>query len=155
MREERPLTDAERALVRGMFRDAIDPDPVRIRHWRWWPLQPRNVIMAPMGHLHCPPGDGPWSDCFAQTALRTQAFFLHEMTHVLQSQQRGRWYLPLMRHPFCRYDYVIEPGRLFEGYGIEQQAEIVAHTHLLRNGVAIPDKPGLGVYEALLPFGDR
>ena len=27
------------------------------------------------------------------------------MTHVWQAQTRGRFYLPLMRHPFCRYAY--------------------------------------------------
>jgi hypothetical protein len=87
--------------------------------------------------------------------LPTQAFFLHEMTHVWQTQTRGRWYLPLMRHPFCRYDYSYEPGRPFDRYGIEQQAEIVAHVHLLRNGIGVPGKPPLPVLEAILPFSAR
>ncbi|HEX7873502.1 MAG TPA: vgr related protein [Sphingobium sp.] len=152
MREERPLTAPERALVAGMFGAALDPDPVRIRRWRWWPFQPTRVVMAPMGHLHIAPDSDAWCACFASETIQVQAFFLHEMTHVLQSQQRGRWYLPLMRHPFCRYDYRIEPGRPFDRYGLEQQAEIVAHTHLLRAGMAVAGKPELAVYEALLPF---
>lgn len=155
MREDRPLTAPERSLVAGLFGPAIDPDPVRIRHWRWWPLQPTRIVMAPMGHLHIPPGSDAWRDCFAGAGVRMQAFFLHEMTHVWQAQTKGRWYLPLMRHPFCRYAYRFEPGKPFERYGIEQQAEIVAHAHLLRNGVAVPGKPPLGVYEALLPFDGR
>lgn len=61
--------------------------------------------------------------------------------------------MPLMRHPFCRYAYRIRPGKPSGRYGVEQQAEIVAHTHLLRHGVPMPEKPGLDVYHALLPFG--
>ena len=57
-----------------------------------------------------------------------------------------------MRHPFCRYDYAVLPGKPFARYGIEQQAEIVRHAFLLRQGVAVAGKPGLDVYEALLPF---
>ncbi len=152
MKEERPLTPSERALVGGMFGAALDPDPVRIRHWRWWPLQPRHITMAPMGHLHFAPGSNAWSPCFAEEAIAMQAFFLHEMTHVWQAQTRGRWYLTLMRHPFCRYGYSVEPGRPFGRYGIEQQAEMVAHVHLLRHGIPVPGKPPLVVLEALLPF---
>lgn len=152
MRDERPLTVPERRLVAGMFGNAIDADPVRIRQWRWWPFQPERVVMAPMGHLHIAPGSDAYRPCYASHSPAIQAFFLHEMTHVQQSQSKGRWYLPLMRHPFCRYDYVLEPGKPFDRYGIEQQAEIVAHAHLLRSGIAVPGKPALAVYEALLPF---
>ncbi len=152
MREERPLTPAERDLVCGVFGTALDPDPVRVRRWRWWPFQPRDVIMAPMGHLHVPLDGDAWRPCFANDSVQMQAFFLHEMTHVWQAQTKGRWYLPLLRHPFCRYDYDVLPGRPFARYGLEQQAEIVAHVHLLRHGVAVPGKPTLVVLEAILPF---
>lgn len=153
MREERALTDAERALVAGMFGDAVDPGPVRVRRWRWFPLQPKGVCMAPMGHLHFRADDSGWRDCFAIGGPRNQAFFLHEMTHVWQAQSRGRWYLPLMRHAFCRYAYAFVPGRPFGAYGIEQQAEIVAHVHLMRCKLTVPGKPPLPELEAILPFG--
>jgi hypothetical protein len=70
------------------------------------------------------------------------------MTHVWQAARNGRWWLPMMRHPFCRYGYALEPGKPFDRYGIEQQAEIVKHAFLARNG-ARPDRS----LEALLPFG--
>ena len=36
------------------------------------------------------------------------------MTHVWQAQTRGRFYLVLMRHPFCRYGYQMIEGRRFD-----------------------------------------
>lgn len=153
MRQQRPLTPAERTLVAGLFGNAIDSDAVRIRHWRWWPFQPTRITMAPMGHIHIPPKSPVWRDCFADSDIGMQAFFLHEMTHVWQAQTKGRWYLPLMRHPFCRYPYDFTSGKPFERYGIEQQAEIVRHVHLLRHGVAVEGAPPLPELEAILPFG--
>ncbi|MET0241325.1 MAG: vgr related protein [Sphingobium sp.] len=152
MRQERALTGAERDLIASMFGAALDLDPVRIRLWRWWPFQPRTVGMAPMGHLHVVPDGGLYRDCYAAASIAMQGFFLHEMTHVWQAQTRGRWYLPLMRHPFCRYRYDVVPGRAFDRYGLEQQAEIVGHAHLLRSGRVVVGKPGREVYERLLPF---
>ena len=148
----RPLTSAERALARSMFGEAIDLDRAAIHRARWWPFQPRDTLMAPDGAIWCHPAGGLFRACYASDNLAMQALFVHEMTHVWQAQQRGRWYLPLMRHPFCRYAYTIKPGRRFEHYGIEQQAEIVADAFLLRRGVARPGKPGLAVYDALLPW---
>jgi hypothetical protein len=72
------------------------------------------------------------------------------MTHVWQ-RQKGIW-LPVARHPFCRYSYSLKPGWRLERYGLEQQAEIVRHAFLLRAGVNIPGAPALTIYESLLPF---
>lgn len=148
----RTLTGGEAALSRSMFGDAIDYDRVRIHNRRWWPLQPRGVTMAPDGDLWFHPDGGMFCEDFCATPLDHQAHFIHEMTHVWQAQRSGKWWLPLMRHPFCRYGYEIVPGKPFARYGIEQQAEIVRHAFLLRQGRAVEGKPSRVVYEALLPF---
>ncbi|MBT2188876.1 vgr related protein [Sphingobium nicotianae] len=148
---ERPLTDPERALVREMFGRAIDVAPVRVRRRAWWPFQPRRTVMAPRGHIHFHPQGDSYCDCFGSDTLAGQGLFLHEMTHVWQHQSGLN--LLLRRHPFCRYDYVYEPGKPFARYGIEQQAEIVRHVFLLRRGHGVPGKPGLKALEAILPFG--
>lgn len=135
-----------------MFGTAVRLDPVRICRRKWFPFQPRLVTMAPMGHIHFHPDSPHYRDDFSQAPLDLQALYLHEMVHVWQSQQRGRWYLPLMRHPFCAYRYKIRPGQPFERYGIEQQAEIVRHAFLARGGAPMPGAPEPGVLEALLPF---
>jgi hypothetical protein len=135
---ERTLTPGEVAIARSVFGDALDPAPVRLRRRRWFPLQPRGTVMAPCGHLHFHPSGPAWSDDFSCEAPERAGLFVHELTHVWQTQQRGRWWLPLMRHPFCRYDYTLRPGWPLERYGIEQQAEIVRHGWLARIGAPVP-----------------
>ena len=135
-----------------MFGAAIDYSRVLIRRRKFFPLQPRQVAMAPRGHIHFHPLSTSYSDDFGKAPLGQQALFIHEMTHVWQAQTRGSWWLVLMRHPWCRYDYALRPGWPLVRYGIEQQAEIVRHTFLLRRGHAIAGAPPRGSYEAILPF---
>ena len=100
------------------------------QHRRW--RRPATSISTP-GDL--------WSDDFAASRSHRQGLFIHEMTHVWQAQTRGRFYLPLMRHPFCRYRYALEPGRPFDRYGLEQQAEIVRHAFLAERGYRLRALP--------------
>lgn len=137
----RPLTFGEIELGRSIFADAIDYSGVRLIKGKWWPFHPRNAAMAPTGHIWFHPEAGGWSDDFANEPLAAQGFFIHELTHVWQAQKRGRLYLPLMRHPFCRYAYRLTPGKPFGRYGIEQQAEIVRHRFLADRGAFVPITP--------------
>lgn len=148
-RKERGLTGGEQTLVRSIFGDAIDGSKVRLVRGKFWPFHPPKVAMAPMGDIYFHPDGGGWSDDFAKESLGSQGFFIHEMTHVWQAQKGGRLYLPLMRHPFCRYSFDLKPGKTFGSYGLEQQAEIVRYAFLARNGAEVAICPP----EALLPFG--
>jgi len=145
---KRFLTPGEIALARAIFGDAIDYSRIRLIEGKWWPFQPRGSAMAPTGNIHFHPDGGGWSDDFAAEPLHRQGFFIHELTHVWQAQAKGRFYLPLMRHPFCHYRYRLVPGRRFDRYGLEQQAEIVRHVFLSRNGAFPPVTPPAD----LLPF---
>ena len=146
----RSLTAGEIALARSVFGDAIHYAGVEVRRRKWAFFQPRDVVMAPRGHLHFHPRGDQWRDDFAAAHLTDQGLFIHEMTHVWQ-HQRGV-FLPIARHPFCRYGYSIRPGWTLPRYGIEQQAEIVRHTFLLRHRAVIPGAPALARYETILPF---
>lgn len=148
----RSLTPDEVALARGVFGAAIDYGRVRVHARKWWPFQPRGVTMAPDGDLWFHPEGGLFCADFCESPLHIQGHFIHEMTHVWQAQRSGKWWLPLMRHPFCRYGYDVVPGKPFERYGIEQQAEIVRHLFLMRSGLSVTNKPPLDVYEALVRF---
>lgn len=146
----RGLTCAEIELARSVFGSAIDYGPVRIYRQRWWLFQPRNVCMAPRGALHFHPQSAGYRDCFARAPLAVQGFFIHEMAHVWQ-HQRGINLL-LARHPFCSYHYALKPGKKLLDYGVEQQAEIIAHTFLQRHGATPEGAAPLSQLEALLPF---
>ena len=144
----RPLTEGEIALAKTMFGNAVDYLRVRMIKGKWWPFQPRNSAMAPMGNIYFHPEGNAWSEDFSKESIRRQAFFIHEMTHVWQAQAKGRFYLPLMRHPFCHYSYRLDPRKPFDRYGLEQQAEIVANRFLANHGVDVPQCPPA----SLLPF---
>jgi hypothetical protein len=148
MKGGRSLTPGEIELARSVFGEAIDYARVRIVRCKWWPFQPRNVVMAPTGNIHFHPHSDIWSDDFSTARLSLQGLFIHEMTHVWQAQTRGRFYLPLMRHPFCRYAFTVEDGRPFARYGLEQQAEIVRKAFLADRGI----EPATAPPKALLPF---
>lgn len=148
MRHSRPLTDGEIELAREMFGDAIDYDAVRIVRGKWWPFQPRGIVMAPTGNIHFHPDNPNWSEDFSKERLSLQGLFIHEMVHVWQTQKRGRFYLPLMRHPFCRYAYEVKDGWPFDRYGLEQQAEIVRHAFLAKRGAKLAAAPPSDI----LPF---
>lgn len=139
--ECRFLTPGEVELARTIFVDAIDYSKVRMISGKWWPFQPRRSAMAPMGDIWFHPDGGGWSDDFSREPLNQQGFWIHEMTHVWQTQKGGRFYLPLMRHPFCHYRYELKEGKPFKRYGLEQQAEIVRHRFLADRGVSVPALP--------------
>ena len=147
MMRRRALTAGEIELARSVFGEAIDYSRVKLVEGKWWPFHPRGAAMAPTGDIWFHPDRGGWSDDFAKEPLGAQAYFIHEMTHVWQAQKGGHFYLPLMRHPFCRYSYVLRAGKRFERYGIEQQAEIVTHRFLAERGASVPCPPA-----ELLPF---
>lgn len=148
---ERPLTSGEVAIAFAVFGNAIDYSQPRIVRRKWAFFQPRDTVMAPLGNIHFHPLGTRYSDDFSGEPLSAQGLLIHELVHVWQHQ--NGLFLPLRRHPFCRYGYTIEPGRPFTRYGIEQQGEIVRHAFLLRHGVCPPGATPGADYEALLPFG--
>jgi len=123
-----------------------------LKRRRWFPLQPVSTLMAPCGHVHFHPRSPHYCDDFAHADLPLQGLFIHEMTHVWQTQRKGRWYLPLHRPFSSRYDYSLKPGWKLERYGIEQQAEIVRHAFLLRNGLKLAGIAHVSAYDLLVDF---
>ena len=138
--------------MRSVFSDAIDCAQVLLKRRRWFPFQPLKTVMAPRGHLHFHPQSPHYCDDFSLAEMPRQGLFIHEMTHVWQAQRKGAWYLPLNRHPWCRYDYSLKPGWPLERYGIEQQAEIVRHAFLLRNGWKVAGIGDPAAYDLLVNF---
>lgn len=145
------LTPAERKLSESVFGSAIDYDAVRIANRKWWWFHPRHMAMAPRGTIHFHPKGDLYCEDFCGKDVTDQGLFIHEMTHVWQHQAGVN--LLIRRHPFCRYSYTLKPGWPLARYGIEQQAEIVRHYFLLREGLQIGGAAPIASYKAILPFG--
>jgi hypothetical protein len=116
--QSRYLTVGEIALARSVFGDSIRLDEVRLKT-TWWVL--KNYAVSPNGHIYFNPAD--WIDDFSAASLGKQSWLIHELTHVWQLQQG----LKVVRGALIdrRYDYVLETGKSFFKYGIEQQARMV------------------------------
>ena len=137
----RALTPGEIALARSMFGDAIDYAPVRLVKGKWWPFQPqqRRRWRRPATSISIPTA-ALWSEDFAKEPLGRQGLFIHEMTHVWQAQTTRPLLPAADAPPFCRYAYELEPGKPFDRYGLEQQAEIVRHRFLADAGAQLTDR---------------
>lgn len=149
-RAARPLTEAEVNLCRSVFGDAIDYRTVQIFNRKWWPFHPRRVTMAPDGNIWFHPKGGLFRDDYGNADLNLQGLLIHEMVHVWQ-HQKGI-FLPIARHPFCTYAYELVPGKAFADYGIEQQAEIVRHDFLLKQGARLKNGLQAEQFAGLVPF---
>ncbi len=116
--QSRYLTVGEIALARSVFGDSLRLDEVRLKT-TWWVL--KNYAVSPNGNIYFNPAD--WIDDFSAASLGKQSWLIHELTHVWQLQQG----LKVVRGALIdrRYDYVLETGKSFFEYGIEQQARMV------------------------------
>lgn len=148
----RHASAGERALIASVFGDTLDPEGITFRQGKWWIFQPRGIVMAPDGHIWFHPKNPAWRDDFADAPLPLRSLVVHELVHVWQ--RRHGINLLLRRYPFSRYRYLpLTPGKPFGAYGVEQQAEIVRHAYVLREGGRVKDAPPLEAYAAILPFG--
>ena len=152
----RPLTEAEIALARRVFGAAIDYDRVRIAQGGLG-----RFAVTTGSRINVPAALG--SDDFARARPLTQAFFIHEMTHVWQFQTRPLWTLSSWAGVALTGGY----GAGLKGYryalpiapwptlNLEQQASVVEHAFLLQAGHRSPATPPgarLDHYSAATPF---
>ena len=108
--------------------------------------------MAPRGHVHFHHKGHAYCEDFSREGPLRQGLLIHELVHVWQVQTKGAWYLITHRMPWARYDYSLKPGWSLDRYGIEQQAEIVKHAFLLRNGVKLAGAADVTAYDLLVNF---
>lgn len=121
----RVLTDDEKALAASVFGAHIDLALPRICVSGW--VMPGYAI-SPNGHIYFNRAD--FREDFSRASLGTQAWFIHEMTHVWQVQQG----IKVLRLAIFdrRYQYVLQAGKPFLHYGVEQQAQMVQDYFLRR-----------------------
>ena len=112
------LTTGESGLAHSVFGDSIRLDDVQLKT-AWWVL--KHYAVSPNGNIYFNAAD--WIDDFSDAPLGKQSWLIHELTHVWQLQHG----LKVVRGAVIdrRYDYVLEVGKSFFKYGIEQQARMV------------------------------
>ena len=117
-KQSRRLTAGEIALAHSVFGDSITLDDVHLKTARW---VLKNYAVSPNGNIYFHPAD--WIADFSHASIGKQSWLIHELTHVWQLQQG----LKVVRGAIInrRYDYVLETGKSFFTYGIEQQARMV------------------------------
>lgn len=159
--DTRLLTEGEKQLVRSVFGNAIkDLDKVEIRNRKFIFFQPRGTTMTPKGNIYPAKNLRHVTD-FSQGESYLQDHLIHEMTHVWQHQNGMNVLMRGLVSAIAKYDYVLEPGKPFERYPMEQQATIVEDYLKSLQGKTQTDKyRGEGkrtihppaVYEALIPW---
>jgi hypothetical protein len=135
----RALTPGEEALAREAFGDGLRYDTIRLASSPWpfsrafvpgrwfgrdWILWPRRSL---------PPD-------LSAASLRSQATFIHELTHVWQAQQGVSLLTGKLRagdRPSA-YAYPLGVDCTWDRLNIEQQAMIVEHRFALSRGLTVP-----------------
>ncbi|MFN2390403.1 MAG: type IV secretion protein Rhs [Pyrinomonadaceae bacterium] len=137
MSGKRDLTSGEVILALDLFQDSIRYERIKIHNGRYFFKQPANSGMTPNGEIYV--SGAPYRNDYSAAGIRLQAFFIHEMTHVWQYQNkilrvRLSAILGQIRHLGNygkMYKYVLEDGKDLIEYGIEQQASIVEDYFIL------------------------
>ena len=148
MFSRRRLTGGEKAIGRVVFGRELDLDAVRIQQIPPAPF----AAMVPFRHTIL---FSMWRAAmdFADASAPERGWFIHELAHVWQAR-RGVVLAAAKLRALGReaYAYRWEPGRTFESYNIEQQAEIARHLYLARVGEPDARAPSLERLEALWPI---
>lgn len=142
-KRSRHLSAGEIAIARSVFGDSIRLDEVQLKI-AWWVL--KNYAVSPNGNIYFHPDD--WIVDFSAASISKQSWLIHELTHVWQLQQG----LKVIRGALIdrRYDYVLEAGKSFFKYGIEQQARMVEDYFIRRQR-----GQDCQALEACIPFLDK
>lgn len=144
----RRLTAGERDLADEVFGSALDAARVRIFALPSW----SRAFVAGPGLIVWPARTLP-ADVSA-APLRTQAVFVHELTHVWQAQRGVRLLLAKIKAGDGAAAYAYDLTEMaFEAMNIEQQASVVEHAFLAARGGQTPHPAAL--YAALDPTWRR
>lgn len=132
----RRLTAGERALAAEMFGERLDAARVRLFAIPVW----NRAFVAGPGLIVWPAPAARLDFAAPDVPLRTQAVFVHELTHVWQAQNGVSLILGKLRagDRAASYAYDLAAGPAFADLNIEQQAMVVEHAFLASRGGRTP-----------------
>ena len=114
----RPLTQGEKLMAQSVFGDTLKLDDIRLKT-AWWVL--KGYAVSPNGTIYFNQQD--WIADFSQENLWLRAWLIHELTHVWQIQHGIKVFRKALFNR--RYSYLLQEGKSFFAYGVEQQARMV------------------------------
>ena len=114
----RPLTQGEQLMAYSVFGDTLMLDDIRLKT-AWWVL--KGYAVSPNGTIYFNQQD--WIADFSQENLWKRAWLIHELTHVWQIQHGIKVFRKALFNR--RYRYLLQEGKSFFAYGVEQQACMV------------------------------
>lgn len=133
----RKLTAGEIELARAIFDDSIKYRKVKIHHGKYFFAQPAGSGMTPNGEIYVADNakrsNFLYKKDYSIESVGLKAFFIHEMAHVWQYQNKilrvkTAAFFGQIRH-FGRYgkmyQYTLDADKKLIDYGIEQQAAII------------------------------
>lgn len=141
----RRLTPGERALAAEWFGSGLDAGRVRLLAIPVW----SRAFVAGPGLIVWPAASARLDFSAADTPLRTQAVFVHELTHVWQAQNGVSLLVSKLRagDSEASYAYDLSGQPEFSRLNIEQQAMVVEHAFLASRGGRAPH--AAETYEAM------
>ena len=165
--EWRYLTETEKDLVLDNGFQIRKIDTVRVYHRYYrklaFMLLGRTVrqVIAPNGDIFIPtPNDNAvvWSEDYTFESYDQTGKFLHELFHVYQFH--AKYKLPVAfaaaRGVNPPYTYILDDGKVFDDYNIEQQATMMQDRYLIRKtgtpSINAPANITLQELENVIPF---
>lgn len=148
----RVLTVAERALAEEAFGDALDYAAIRFLASPW-PFDRAFVAGRWFGRAWIVWPGRTLPDDIGKAALRLQATFIHELTHVWQAQQGVNLLTGKLRagDKLSSYAYPVGMDCGWCDLNIEQQAMVVEHRFRLSRGEKTPGDRAF--YDRVCPIG--
>ncbi len=145
----RALTPGEVDILMSVFSTTIPYPEVAIHNYKAYLFQPDDTAMAPDGSIYFPPKH--YLSDFSTASLTIRAWLVHEGAHLYQYYALG-WNIKLRGIIDRNYDYVLDPRKKFQQYGLEQQGAIAQDYYTLRNGGRISRPYNLNDFANVLPF---
>ena len=139
----RPLTSGEERTAREVYGNSVVYSDVKVHHGKAYFFQEDNSGMTPAGEIYIT-GDA-YHDDYSRENAETQSFFVHEVGHVWQYQNkilsvRTAAIGELISHGFNykkSYPYLLDASKTLTDYDIEQQASILEdYFRVVKRGIS-------------------
>lgn len=142
------LTEGEVSVAKKVFKSSIDYPLVKIHKRKYVFLQADNSAMSPNGDIYV---HGIFSHDYADESSALRGFFIHELVHVWQYQNKvlnvklaAVWEILSNALKYNdAYRYTLERQKDLTDYKIEQQASIVEDFYRITYESILPRKARL------------